>query len=227
MPHPTLPTHPHTDASHSSGNQASPASISHTLQRLPGGQERCFERGEFITRPDQGENRIFQLIEGNARICLSADQKELTLGCLSPGSLYVSHTRAWIEALEPCKAIFWPLQALTGLLEQHPAAAIAALREVGLILNRATDLIEDLAFRSVESRLARYFLLEARNQQSSQIQLTGTTELIASLLGTSRQTLSSVLNQMEREGLINRPARQQVILKNPTELEKVASVSAS
>ncbi|MGB1092889.1 MAG: Crp/Fnr family transcriptional regulator, partial [Oceanobacter sp.] len=125
------------------------------------------------------------------------------------------------------KAIFWPLQALTGLLEQHPAAAIAALREVGLILNRATDLIEDLAFRSVESRLARYFLLEARNQQSSQIQLTGTTELIASLLGTSRQTLSSVLNQMEREGLINRPARQQVILKNPTELEKVASVSAS
>ncbi|MDO6805003.1 helix-turn-helix domain-containing protein, partial [Wenyingzhuangia sp. 1_MG-2023] len=57
------------------------------------------------------------------------------------------------------------------------------------------------------------------------IQLTGQTELLASLLGTSRQTLSTLLNRMIRDGLVARPDRQHLILLDTQRLQQLASVS--
>ena len=163
-----------------------------------------------------------------ARICLSAEHKELTLGWLKPGSVYVTHTRAWVEALEPTRLTLWPLEQLTDMIRVAPEMAIAALREVGIMMHQATNLIEDLAFRSVESRLARFLLLEAANQPNQDcIQLNAPNEMLASFLGTSRQTLSTLLNRMIRNGVLERPARNQLRILDHTELEKLASVSAS
>tara|TARA_R110002167_G_scaffold85669_9_gene232218 strand:- start:6430 stop:7098 length:669 start_codon:yes stop_codon:yes gene_type:complete len=214
--------HPPHCSGHGAGHNAS---ASDWLERLPAGRQNRYDSGEMICRPGMTHNRVFLLNSGSARICLSAEHRELTLGCLKPGSIYVTHTRAWVETLEPTTITSWPIEQLTLLIVEAPEIAITAMREVGQMLQQATSLIEDLAFRSVESRLARYLLLEESTQQRQTIELTGQTELLASLLGTSRQTLSTLLNRMIRDGIVARPDRQHLTLLDTLRLQQLASVS--
>ena len=154
------------------------------------------------------------------------DQKELTLGWLKPGSLYVTHTRALIEALSPCALQSWPMGELQALLTTRPELALSALREVGMMSHQATNLIEDLAFRSVEQRLARYLFLEHSDQNEGKegvIRLTGHTELLASLLGTSRQTLSSLMNRLIKSGVLERVDRQHLRICDPQQLRQLSA----
>lgn len=196
------------------------------LDNLPAGKVTHYDTGEMLSRPDSGSNQVFVVNRGSARICLFGDSRELTLGCLNAGSIYVTHSRTWVEAMEPTDITSWPINQLAGMIAQMPEMAISALREVGIILHHATELIEDLAFRSVEARLARYLLLEQQNQNSPSIALTGHTELLASLLGTSRQTLSTLLNRLERDTVIERPDRRHLTILDAHRLQVLASMSA-
>ena len=199
----------------------------HWIQQLPEGTEKPFRTGDMLSRPDCGPDQVFLLKEGSARICLSGEQKELTLGWLKAGSIYVPHTRAWVEALSPGCIVSWPIGQLHELISTRPELALVALREVGMMLHQATNLIEDLAFRPVESRLARYLLLEHSDQNAGPkddiIELTGHTELLASLLGTSRQTLSTLLNRLIKEGVLQRPDRRHLQLINIPRLQELSA----
>merc|ERR1711912_4019 len=64
----------------------------HWIQQLPEGTEKPFRTGDMLSRPDCGPDQVFLLKEGSARICLSGEQKELTLGWLKAGSIYVTHS---------------------------------------------------------------------------------------------------------------------------------------
>jgi len=196
------------------------------LSQLEGGQRRRFEAGAMISRPDPDTDRLFVLDAGLARICLNGAAKELTLGYLRPGGIYVTHTRAWIEAMAPCEVISWPVEDMLGLVTRHPELGLAAFREVGMLLSGAFDLIEDLAFRPVESRLARFLLAERAAQGTDRIRLIATTESLASALGTSRQTLSTLVNRLIREGVVERSDRQHLRLCRIDRLEEMSAVSA-
>lgn len=128
------------------------------LEHLKGGQISEYPRDSLISQPDTLHNQLFVVESGRARICLLGGAREQTLTYLEPGAVFVTHTPTWIEALEPTRIRSWPLQDLRALLNEQPEVAIVALREVGQLLAVTLELIEDLAFRSVEARLARYLL---------------------------------------------------------------------
>ncbi len=193
------------------------------LPSLPDGQAKTFQAGEIISQPTQAVNQFFILRNGQARIFLCGDQKELTIGYLKPDSIYVTHTRAWIEAMTETEIMCWPLRQLKALITARSELAVTAMQEIGGLLHNTIDIIEDLAFRSVESRLARYLLLEHEQQQSNMIQLSGNTEILASLLGTSRQTLSTIINRMIKEGILQRAGRQTLVLINLNYLSELSS----
>ncbi len=182
----------------------------------------------MISAPGASDNRVFFIRSGRARICLFGAGKEQTLGYLQPGSIYVSHTPAWVEAVETVELTFWPLHQLQQLFQVQPELAITALREVGQLMTQAIYLIEDFAFRSVEERLARFLLNESQLKHSDTVTLPGNTEALASLLGTSRQTLSSLLSRLEKSGLITRPNRRTLHLSDVEAIRTLAQeVSAS
>lgn len=191
-------------------------------ESLPVGQIYHYPTRTVITRPGQNPDNIFIVEQGRARICLYGGPREQTLGYLNPGSLFVTHTPAWVETLEPTQIRSWPLQQLRSLIQADANIAISALREVGKILHTTIAMVEDLAFRSVESRLARYLLTESRQQQSLQITLSSNTEILASLLGTSRQTLSTLINRLIKAQVIRRLERQVLVLENPQYLTELA-----
>jgi len=198
------------------------------LTQLDKEETQCYQPGEIICYPERAANDFFILQSGQARVYLSTDAKELTISNLRPNNLYVTHTRAWIEAMTEVKLTRWPLSQLKTLITLQPEYALAAMQEIGVMLHNSIDIIEDLAFRSVESRFARYLLTEYYQQNQTTIELMGNTEILASLLGTSRQTLSTLINRMLREGVLQRIDRKHVSLLKIADLEKlVAGMSAS
>ncbi len=198
------------------------------LTALCEGQRNHFNAGEIISRPEKDSNQFFVLMRGQARILLYADHKELTIGYLNPNSIYVTHTRAWILATTETEIMSWHLRHLQAVITAQPEMAVAAMREIGVMLRNSLDIIEDLAFRSVESRLARYLLVEYRQQKQNTVKLVGNTELLASLLGTSRQTLSTLMNRMIKEKIVCRCGRQSLTLLDIQYLEQLArGMSAS
>ncbi|ARE41669.1 Carbon monoxide-responsive transcriptional activator CooA [Rhodovulum sp. P5] len=203
-----------------------PSPHSKWLSRLEGGLRQSYGPGETIVVPETGRDRLFVLDAGLARISLNGAERELTLGYLRPGGFYVTHTRAWVQAVERCETVSWPVDAMLGLVTREPELGLAAFREVGILLSGALDLIEDLAFRPVESRLARFLLAESAAQGSEVISLIDSTEALATALGTSRQTLSTLLNKLIREGVIERADRRRIRLLQPARLKTLATVSA-
>ncbi|TCM84686.1 Crp/Fnr family transcriptional regulator [Rhodovulum steppense] len=196
------------------------------LAGLDGGSRRSYPPGTTITCPGDGQDRLFVLEKGLARISLSGTGRDLTLGYMRPGGVFVSHTRARVEAMEACTVIGWPVGEMLRLIARQPDLGVAAFREVGVLLAGALDLIEDLAFRPVDARLARFLLAESARQCSDTIRLVDSTQSLAMVLGSSRQTLSTLLNRFIREGLIERIGRRQVRLLRPERLAELAELSA-
>lgn len=197
--------------------------ITNWLDSLPPGKKSRYGSKEMITVPGTGKGEFFLLLNGQARVFLLDEDKEQTLGYLKPGSIYVSHTPAWVEAIEPCELQSWPLSKISALFASQPELALGAFREIGMLLQSAIELVSDLAFRSVEGRLARYLLAEVKDTSDLTIELVGSTETLATLLGSSRQTLSTIINRFEKQGLIERLNRQQIRILQRSALEALSA----
>jgi CRP-like cAMP-binding protein len=108
-------------------------------------------------------------------------------------------------------------RAFAGKLASDPSATPVMMRVLGRLLANAVSLIEDIAFREVPARLARFLvgLAKGRGQHRDNgglVPLELNMEDIASLLGTTRQTVSSLMNQWEREGLLQRQGRRSLLI---------------
>lgn len=196
------------------------------LSRLPKGARGSFQTGEMLCLPNAEDNRLFILDTGLARICLNGGSRDFTIGYLRPGGIYVSHTRAWVEALEPCQIQSWPVRDLLGLITSEPEFAVAALREIGTVLHSALDLVEDLAFRPVEARFARLLLNELDAQGGPVLQMAESTAGLAEALGTSRQTLSTLINRLIKAKVIAREGRMTLRILDKNQLEEFADLSS-
>lgn len=192
------------------------------IAHLPAGTNSEYGKGEYISHPQAHDNRLIILRSGQVRICLLGGAREQTLGYLNSGSLFVTHTPAWLEVVQPTQITSWPLTELRELIIQQPDMAIMALREVGQLMSNTIELIENLAFRSAEERLARHLLRTDSGSPSASVTLIDNIERTASFLGISRQTLSTLINQMQKEGIIEKTGRQTYLIIDRDRLEQIS-----
>ncbi|MCC6075785.1 Crp/Fnr family transcriptional regulator [Pseudomonas sp. GCM10022188] len=176
---------------------------------LEGFRPRRLVKGEMLGAPHGQRDSVFILRAGRIRVFLAFDDKEYTLAFLEPGDLYSTHSRAYLQAVGDSEVLVAETAAVMGRLTSLPGATPALLRVLGAALGNSMRIIEDLAFRDVEGRLARFLdgmLARKGVAQGGQwhLALDLTTEDIAHLLGTTRQTLSSLLNRLAREGILSR-----------------------
>lgn len=188
-----------------------------------GFEHRRLGKGELLSTPTGSLNQVFIVQEGRLRVYLTDSNRELTLCYLEPGEIYTTHTPTYVEAITPSTLLLTDTARFSRRLASDASITPIMMRVLGRILSNAVNLIEDLAFRDVPQRLARFLL--GRIQRSHHltdegwlIQLELGTEDIASLLGTTRQTLSSLINQWEREGILQRRGRRTLLIAAPERL---------
>jgi len=171
-------------------------------------------RGCLFTTPGDARNQVLIIERGRLRVYLAGESRELSLSFLEPGDIYTTHTPTYVEAVAPTRLWLMDTGAFARKLASDPSVTPVMMRVLGRLLVNAVNLIEDLAFREVPARLARFLtgMAERRGRPLDGgiwlLPLDLGTEDIASLLGSTRQTVSSLLNQWEREGILQRQGRR-------------------
>jgi len=178
------------------------------------------ERRRSLTRPQ--DRALFLVGSGRVRLVRRVDGREITLGYRGPGdllgeeSLFDPELAVETIAQEQVEALRVPLTIVRRLIETHPAFALAMTSLVGQRCLRAEARVQALLTRSVESRVAQ-FILEASERHGipdSRGMLIGvkfTHQEMASYVGSTRETVTLILGDLKRAGLIETDHRRIVV----------------
>lgn len=170
-------------------------------------------KGYLLSAPNCRQDRVFIVRSGRLKVYLAGENRELSLGFLEAGDIYTTHTPTYIRTVEAASIWTMDTRAFAQKMIDSPSIAPAMMRVLGRLLTDAVGLIEDLAFREVPARLARFFIGRAQRRGQAVeggwlIPVDLGMQEIAELLGTTRQTISLLINQWEREGLLQRAGRR-------------------
>jgi len=192
-----------------------------------------FAKGSYICQPGTGANRIFIVVSGRVRIYLGYEEKEFNLGILTKGDIYSTHTGTFVQALADTEILMADVSTFRQQMVGDPEVTKAMVRVLGNILKTSFSIIDGLAFKDVNSRLVALLSNEAKRHGvagkngSVVVQIDLSVEQIARLVGASRQTISTLLNDLMRAGLIERPERGTFIIPNLSTLESIGGVNNS
>ncbi len=182
--------------------------------------DRCavssFHKGELVYSPYDRGDSLFVIEQGRVRLFRSAsDGRQVTLALLDSGASFGQTSMtddamhdAYAEAMSDCVLRVIRLPELERAIAEHPRLAINLMRTLAGRLRDAEDQIESLAFRPVPARLAAKLLnLMDRYGRVTpagiRIDERFTHMQLAEMIGTSRETLTKVLNELRDAGLID------------------------
>ncbi len=154
---------------------------------------------------------FYMVASGKVKIFkMSLDGKEQILHIFGPGEPFgevpVFHGNPFpanAETLTEADILFFPRTEFVNLLSAHPSLALNMLAVLALRLRRFATQIENLSLKEVPGRLASYLCYLAEEQQrQDRVVLDIPKGQLASLLGTSSETLSRIFAKMSEEQLI-------------------------
>jgi len=185
-------------------------------------------RGALLSVPGDARDRALLVRSGRLRVYLAGASRDLTLAFLEPGDLYSTHTPTYVEVAEDATLWMMDTRQFALRLVTDPTATPVMMRVLGRLLRSAVTLIEDLAFREVPARLARFLVEQVERHGVPEadgvlIPLPWGMEDLASLLGTTRQTVSALVNQWAREGWLQRRGRRQWLVRDAVALRGLAN----
>jgi CRP-like cAMP-binding protein len=194
---------------------------------LSGFHRRAIAKSAFVCSPDQDENLVFIVAAGRARVYLASDVREFTLSILEPGDIYSTHTGTYVQAMEDMDVLVTPIADFTRHVTAFPKFTKTMVRVLGDMLKSSFATIDALVFKDISRRLASFLAGEARARGRATpdgmlLDLDLTTEELARMVGATRQTVSTLLNDMDRAGLLALGGRSVFLIPDPDKLEQEA-----
>jgi CRP/FNR family transcriptional regulator, cyclic AMP receptor protein len=184
------------------------------------------EKGDVLVREDDLATRGFYLIlEGSAKVVLTGpDGREAVLALLEEGDFFGEMSlldgdprSATVRATTEIRLVLLRRPSFMDLLQKHPEISIALLTALSSRLRQANRKISALALSPVHARVSGAILQLAEFQGfrvKGQVIIRDrpTQQEIAEMASTTRETVSRVLGQMQKDGLIQLDGRELVIL---------------
>lgn len=183
------------------------------------------ERGERLYNLGDAAERIFMVRSGTVRLFRSSEGgKEVNLALLGSGELFgeqilggESHREDSAEALGDATVWAFGARELDSFVRQRPAMAMRIIRMVGNRLQRVETKIRDILFHDVRTRLARTLADLAQDfgescPEGRRIRCRLTQTDLAQLIGSTRETTSSIFNEFRRDGLVDSDAEGILVL---------------
>lgn len=174
--------------------------------------QREYARNAVIFEPHHPDNLVFIVASGRARVYLAYDEKEFTLSILERGDVYASHTRTFVQALDDLSLLIMPTDRFRDLLVDHPTLTRTMVLVLGDVLQSSFSIIHSLVFKDIPRRIAEFLYVAACEHGESAgsgrlLKLDVTTEQLANIVGSTRQSVSETLTRLERQGLVLREGR--------------------
>ena len=188
--------------------------------------QRRFAKGELIILAEAEGDALFVIEEGQVKVGLvHEDGREVILSFLGPGEVFGELSlldgkprSASVTANAPTSLLMLRRADFLRLLADLPQIAVALLGELAERLRRTDQQLEGLALFNVASRLAKTLLrlaLERGVEVPAGFALVDppTHQQLANMTGSTRETVSRVLKQLESQGYIARNEGQILILR--------------
>jgi len=191
-----------------------------------------FKKNEFIYFPDEPSKYIYMIADGRVKIgSYTTDGKEVVKAILSNGEIFgelalagearrANFAQAMDEKTTVCPVSIEDMQLM---MAGNNELSFKIYKLIGLRIKKLERKIESLVFKDARTRVID-FLKDAADYKGQKvgfetlIRTKLTHKDIASLTGTSRQTVTTILNELKEKNLINFDRRRILI----RDLEKLA-----
>lgn len=209
---------------------------------LKGSSRLRYRPAELIFGPADSPRSVYLLESGLVRIYrLASSGAEATLGLVRPGEVFGElvafgdYTRdSFAEAIQFTTVWRTPRRLFQRAIARQPSLALEVTRQIIGRFKRLEGRVEDLVFRSVRGRLVHVLLElaeEVGETENRGVRLPPDLHQadLATLIGSSRQTVNQCLHELESEGLLQLNNRY-IYLNQPARLASLLSrdqVSAS
>ena len=203
----------------------------HLIARL--GIERSIEEGEYFFFQGDPADYLYVLISGRAKLMqtnpagqqvnlrtINGWQMFGALGAVREGATYPASA----QALENSTALAIKSEDLRGLMQTRPYLSFDLMKLMTGYIQEMQERYRELATEKVERRIARSLLRLASQMGSKNqggIELTFTRQDLAEMSGTTLYTVSRVLSDWERQGLVE-AGRERVLIRNPHGVVSIA-----
>jgi CRP-like cAMP-binding protein len=191
-----------------------------------------YRKNDYIYFPDELSEYIYLISEGRVKIGgYTEDGKEMIHAILGKGEIFgemglageekrADFAQAMDEKTQLCKL---NIQDMKELMRENQPLSLNMLKLVGWRLRKMERKIESLVFKDARTRIIEFLkeLAEERGQKvgfETMVKNHFTHKDIASLTGTSRQTVTTILNELKEKNVINFD-RRRILFRD---LEKLA-----
>ncbi len=201
------------------------------LKRLTGiAAPREFARHAMLFSQGDEAEGFYVILSGKIRVYkASAGGKEQTLHIFGPGqpvgeaAVFSGEPYpANAEAFESGRVLFFPKDGFLALIREYPEMALTLLASASRRLVRFAQLVEDLSLKEIPHRLAAYLQHLVKRQHSDVVDLEMTKRHLASVLGTTPETLSRVLAKFSKDGAVTLAGARRVRIINQQYLARAA-----
>lgn len=189
--------------------------------------QRAYPAGQVVLLEGAASTVLYVVQAGRVKLFkTSAKGREQVLRLLHPGDMFnevavvdEGPNPASAQAIEDCSLFLLRRRDLLNFIATRPGIAYAITHTFARRLREALELVEDLAFRDVTSRVAKILLDGQAATPAGTPRLTQ--ELLAAMAGSRREVVGRALKSLSQEGAI-RLARGRVHVLDRELLERLA-----
>ena len=208
---------------------------SEDIQWLEGhARMRKLRRGEPVFLPNQASEGVLLVAEGRVRIChVTPEGKQSILNFIDRNEIFgelsifdSSQQNEYAEAAENTTLVWIPKEAMVAVVKKYPEIAFRVTKVIGMRRQRIERRLKNLLFRSNRERII-HLLLELvekygrATENGLELSIRLSHQEMAGIIGSTRETVTVVLGQLQSEGLVKIARRRISILNLPALAEEV------
>ncbi len=195
---------------------------------------RAVEEDSFFFHEEDPATHLYVLTHGRVKMSqVTVDGQQVALRMIVPGMMFGgvailsadSRYPASAQALEDATALAWEGEAFRKLAATDPALSLNMMDLMHTYVEEMQSRFRELATERVEQRVARALLrLTAqggKKTSAGEIELSLSRQDLAEMTGTTLYTVSRILSEWERQGMIH-SRREAVTIRQPHGLVRIA-----
>ncbi|GJM30488.1 MAG: cyclic nucleotide-binding protein [Cyclobacteriaceae bacterium] len=184
-----------------------------------------YKKGQFVYFQDQPSDHIYLIAEGRVKIgSYSTEGKEITKTILSKGEIFgelaltgedrrAGFAQSLVDNTTVCSMA---IDVMQELMQEDQALSLKIIKLIGFRFRKLERRLESLVFKDARTRVIEFIremALEKGQKVGFETMVKShlTHQDIANLTGTSRQTVTTILNDLRDSNLINFDRRKILI----------------
>lgn len=205
----------------------------HQLRRFQASSRgKTYRKGALLFEQGRTPEGVYVILDGRVKLSVnSRNGKEMIVGFFGPGTVLelaaVVLGRAHIstaETVQPTRAVFVSRKQLIAEIQAQP---LAAWHVTQLVCEHCYFLLTKMAAvelsESAQQKMARCLLGLINNHwdEGARVEMNLTQEVIAQMVGLSRETVSRLLSRLRRMGVVDWK-RADFVIRDRRALERLA-----